>query len=149
MRYLWRLVPAILATTLGLALPAKAEMTFGELCQRIISSAPIPPQQSYVLLKQDQGRIPFEGNLTTCVIWQMAAFNLHQLNWDYAKEQVQGFNQQDQPLRNKVAIALQQGHRNFSELKALMDLKYVQLEYSQGTGYRATLGPGPVGPLKK
>jgi hypothetical protein len=125
-------------------MPAQAEMTFGQLCQRIITKSPIPANQNYVLVSRDKDKVPFNGNMTSCVIWQMAAFGIHEQNWDYAKEQVQGFNQQPRSLRDKVATAIKQGDGKYPDLEALTALKYMELKYPDSIGPQAALGQGPA-----
>lgn len=129
-----------------LQLPAAArQLSFGQLCNLIITNPEaIPKNQVFVIPKSPQPNQPlFSGDVTTCVIYQMAAYRMHQQNWDYSKQAVQWYNQQDRSERAAIAADLVKGSSRYPDLKALMDLNYVELKKSFFTGPQIALGAGP------
>jgi len=127
--------------------PAAAQqLTFGQLCQLIITKPDaIPQDQAYVIPKLRQDNQPlFSGNITTCVIYQMASNNLHQQNWDYSKQAVKWYNQQARDRRAVIAGDLSKGSSQYPDLKALIDLNYIEVKKSIFTGHYVALGSGPA-----
>jgi len=129
-----------------LQLPAAArQLSFGQLCGLIITNPKeIPKNQVFVVPKSPQPNQPlFSGDVTTCVIYQMAAYRMHEPNWDYSKQAVQWYNQQERSQRAAIAADLAQGSSRYPDLKALMDLNYVKIKKSIFTGPHIALGEGP------
>jgi len=127
--------------------PAAAQqLTFGQLCELIIEKpSAIPKGQAYVIPKVRQNDQPlFGGNITTCVIYQMASHNLHQENWDYSKQAVQWYNQQARSRRDAIASELSKASSQYPDLKALVDLNYIEVKKSVFTGHYVAPGPGPT-----
>jgi len=127
--------------------PAAAQqLTFGQLCQLIITNpSAIPKNQVYVIPKVRQNNQPlFGGNITTCVIYQMASHNLHQQNWDYSKQAVQWYNQQARSRRAAIAGDLSKDSSQYPDLKALIDLNYIEVKKSVFAGHYVALGTGPA-----
>ncbi len=130
----------------GLQLPAAAQqLSFGQLCHLIITNpATVPKNQAYVVPKTGQNTRPlFGGDTTTCVIYQMAAHNMHQQNWDYSKQAMTWYNQQNRSQRTEIAADLSKQASQYPDLKALVELHYVEIKKSIFTGPHIALGQGP------
>lgn len=127
-------------------LPATAQkLSFGQLCQLIISNpGAVPKSQVYVVPKAPESKPSFSGDVTTCVIYQMAAHNMHDQNWDYSKQAMEWYNQQGRFRRTEIAADLTKETSQYPDLKALVELHYVEIKKSIFTGPQIALSQGPT-----
>ncbi|HEY9847655.1 MAG TPA: hypothetical protein V6D03_15840 [Candidatus Caenarcaniphilales bacterium] len=129
-----------------LQLPAAAQkLSFGQLCHLIITNpGAVPQDQVYVVPKASGSQTPlFSGDITTCVIYQMAAWDMHEQNWNYSKQVIQWYNQQALSHREAIAADVSKSSSRYPDLKALVKLDYLRFKDSTANGHYIALSSGP------